>query len=157
MVISKSPRTSAEDVETFFHHTTATVIAAIESRWLERLRSATIYRYTLPADGFVPRDATAGYWAAKHEARPIEVEPIPDLMAALIESGVELRIMPSLVLLRDAVIASTLEFDIIRWRNAFLGLDIPKGEAYVHNHRIVREIAGGIEGILSLHEVSAYV
>ena len=61
MVISKSPRTSAEDVETFFRHTTATVIAAIESRWLERLRSATIYRYTLPADGFVPRDATAGY------------------------------------------------------------------------------------------------
>ena len=121
VVISKSPRTSAEDVETFFRHTTATVIAAIESRWLERLRSTTIYRYTLPADGFVPRDATAGYWAAKHEARPIEVEPIPDLMAALIESGVELRIMPSLVLLRDAVIASTLEFDIIRWRNAFLG------------------------------------
>ena len=121
MIISKSSRTSAEDAEAFFGHTTAIAIAGIESRWLDRLRSTTIYRYTLPADGFVPRDATAGYWAAKHEARPIEVEPIPDLMAALIESGVELRIMPSLVLLRDAVIASTLEFDIIRWRNAFLG------------------------------------
>ena len=121
VVISKSSRTSAKDVETFFHHTTATVVAAIESRWLERLRSTTIYRYTLPAHGFVLRNATAGYWVSKHEARPIEVEPIPDLMAALIEAGVELRIMPSLVLLRDAVIASTLEFDIIRWRNAFLG------------------------------------
>ena len=39
-------------------------------------------------------------------------------MTALIDSGVELRIMPSLVPVRDAVIASTVEFGIIRWRNA---------------------------------------
>ena len=31
VIISKSPHTSAKDTETFFGHTTATVIAAIES------------------------------------------------------------------------------------------------------------------------------
>ena len=118
VVISKSSRTSAEDTETFFGHTTAAAIAAIESHWLERLRTTTIYRYTLPPEGFALRDETAGYWVSKQEVRPIDVEPIPDLMAALIGAGVELRIMPSLVPMRDAVIASTVEFDIIRWRNA---------------------------------------
>ena len=121
VVISKSPHTSAEDAEAFFGRTTATVIAAIESRWLDRLINTTIYRYTLPADGFVLRKEGPGYWVSKHETRPIEVEPIPDLMAALIRAGVELRIMPSLVPLRDAAVASTVEFDIIRWHNAALG------------------------------------
>ena len=121
VIISKSSLTSAEDAETFFGHTTAIAIAAIESRWLDRLRSTTIYRYTLPADGFALRDATPGYWVSERETRPIDVEPIPDLMAALIEAGVELRIMPSLVPLRDAVVASAVEFDLMRWRNAALG------------------------------------
>ena len=121
VIISKSSRTSAEDAGAFFGRTTATVIAAIESRWLDRLRNTTIYRYTLPADGFVLRKEGPGYWVSKHETRPIDVEPIPDLMAALIGAGVELRIMPSLVPLRDAAVASTVEFDIIRWRNAALG------------------------------------
>ncbi len=118
VVISKSPHTSAEDAETFFGHTTATVIAAIESRWLERLRNTTIYGYTLPAEGFKLHNESAGYWVSEHETRPFDVEPIPDLMAALIDAGVELRFMPSLVPLRDAVIESTVNFDIIRWRNA---------------------------------------
>ena len=118
VVISNSPLTSAEDAETFFGHTTATVIAAIESRWLKRLRNTTVYRYTLPSQGFELRNENAGYWVSEHETRPIDVKPIPDLLEALVDAGVELRIMPSLVLLRDAVIESTLNFDIIRWRNA---------------------------------------
>lgn len=118
VIISKSPHTSAKDTETFFGHTTATVIAAIESNWLERLRNTTIYRYTLPSDGFVLRNESAGYWVSEYEYRPLEIEPIPDLMAALVDVGVDLRIMSSLVPLRDAVIESTVNFDIIRWRNA---------------------------------------
>lgn len=118
VVISKSPSTSAEDTQIFFGHTTAEVVAAIESRWLRRMRSTTVYRYTLPAEGFTMRNGSAGYWVSEHECRPLEVEPIRDLMAALVDAGVDLRIMPSLVSLRDAVIESTVEFDIIRWRNA---------------------------------------
>jgi hypothetical protein len=118
VVISKSTSTSAEDAKTFFGHTTAEIVAAIESRWLRRMRNTTIYRYTLPAEGFALRDEYAGYWVSEYEYLPVDVEPIPDLMAALVEAGVDLRIMPSLVPLRDAVIESTLNFDIIRWRNA---------------------------------------
>lgn len=118
VIISKSTSTSSEDAEAFFGHTTATVIAAIESRWLERLRNTTVYRYTLPAEGFTLRNESAGYWVSEHEFLPLEIEPIRDLMAALVDAGVELRIMPSLVSLRDAVIESTVNFDIIRWRNA---------------------------------------
>ena len=118
IIITNSPRTSTEDAETFFGHTDASVIAAIESRWLDRLRDTTIYRYTLPSDGFVLHDENAGYWVATREVRPIAVEPIVDLIAALVEAEVELRIMPSLASLRSAVIESTVDFDIIRWRNA---------------------------------------
>ena len=75
-------------------------------------------RYTLSAEGFVLRDEAAGYWVSEREILPIDVEPIPDLITALVDAGVELRIMPSLVPMRDAVIASTVEFSIIRWRNA---------------------------------------
>ena len=118
VLISKSARTSAEDAESFFGHTTATVIAAIESNWLDLMRSTTIYRYTLPSVGFELRNENAGYWVSERECRPMEVEPIRDLMAALVDAGVELRVMPSLVPLRDAVIESSVDFDIIRWRNA---------------------------------------
>ena len=118
VLISKSSFTSAEDAQTFFDHTTADVIAAIESRWLRRMRNTIIYRYTLPAEGFALRDEYAGYWVSEHECRPLEVEPISDLMAALVDAGVELRIMPSLAPLRDAVVESTVHFNIIRWRNA---------------------------------------
>ena len=121
MIISKGNFTTAEDVERFFGHTTAAVIAAIESKWLDRLRDTTIYRYTLPSDGFVLRNESAGYWVSEYECRPLKVEPIRDLLAALVEAGVELRVMPSLVALRDAVIESTVDFDIIRWRNAAKG------------------------------------
>ena len=118
VVISKSCHTTAEDAGRFFGHTTAEIVAAIESRWLRRMRSTTVYRYTLPAEGFSLRDEYAGYWVSEEECRPLEVEPIRDLMAALVDVGVDLRIMPSLVPLRDAVIGSTVNFDIIRWRNA---------------------------------------
>ena len=121
VIISRSPHTSAEDAETFFGHTTAKVIAAIESKWLDRLRDTTIYRYTLPSDGFVLRNESAGYWVSMNNVRPVGVERIDDLVAALVTAGVDLRIMPSLVALRDAVIASTVDFDIIRWRNAVKG------------------------------------
>jgi hypothetical protein len=43
---------------------------------------------------------------------------LDDLLAELAGRDVELRVMPSLHRLRDAVVASTLQFSNIRWRNA---------------------------------------
>jgi hypothetical protein len=49
---------------------------------------------------------------------PRSVTPIDDLLGELLAYDVELRVMPSLWRLRDAVVASTLQFSIIRMRNA---------------------------------------
>jgi hypothetical protein len=113
-----SSRTAPEDVEHFFAHTTAARVVAIEAGWLEAMRSTKLHRYAFAAGGFEIRDETAGYWTSRGEVRPLSVEPVGDLLTALTAAGCEVRVMPSLWDLRDAVIASALEFSIIRWRNA---------------------------------------
>lgn len=108
---------SAADIERFLGHTTASIVSAVETGWLERRRS-TVYRYELSGDGFECIDAGAGYSICPNTVEPLRIEPVGDLLAAHAEAGVELRIMPSLWPLYEAVIASTLQFSIIRWRNA---------------------------------------
>ena len=49
---------------------------------------------------------------------PLTISPVDDIMAELLNRNVELRFMPSLVQLADAVSNSTLNFSIIRMRNA---------------------------------------
>jgi hypothetical protein len=112
-----SERTSGEDKERFFGQTMAGIVVAIETAWLSPVQSTKLYRYEFAADGFEPTDV-AGYWISRHEVVPRSVEPVGDLLTALATAGVEIRIMPSLWPLQEAVIASTLEFDNIRWRNA---------------------------------------
>ena len=79
--------TSDEDRERFFGHTDATRVVAIESDWLERLRGTTLYRYTLPPDGFELMDDDAGYWVSRRTVEPLGVDPVGDLMAALLDEG----------------------------------------------------------------------
>jgi hypothetical protein len=50
--------------------------------------------------------------------KPVFVDRIDDPVPAILQRGVELRVLPNLWSLRDAVVESTLEFSIIRWRNA---------------------------------------
>jgi hypothetical protein len=113
-----SNETSKKDRQRFLGHTTATRVVAIESAWLQRLRATSLYRYELDGDGFEIKDETAGYWVSLTAVEPTGVQPVGDLLAALGAEDVELRIMPSLWPLYEAVIASTLGFSIIRWRNA---------------------------------------
>ena len=110
------PRTSALDRERFLGSSVAVV--AIEAAWLLRVQSCRLFCYHLPGEGFTSYNETAGYLVSRTAVKPVSVECIDDAVAAILERGVELRILPSLWSLRDAVIASTLEFSIIRWRNA---------------------------------------
>jgi Family of unknown function (DUF6886) len=114
----RSQRASDEDLQRFFSMTTATRVVAIESRWLDAMRGTSLYRYEFPGDSFELIDTGAGYWVSRETVVPLSLEPVGDLMAALASAGAELRIMPSLWPLYEAVIASTLDFSIIRWRNA---------------------------------------
>ena len=108
--------TAAADVEQFLGSSPAVV--AVESGWLERLRSCRLYCYQLPPATFECLDECAGYFVSRTAVEPVAVEVFEDLPSELLRRGVELRFVPSLWPLRDAVVASTLQFSIIRMRNA---------------------------------------
>ncbi|MGH8018851.1 MAG: carbon-phosphorus lyase complex subunit PhnI [Opitutaceae bacterium] len=102
----------------FFAGTTAKHVVAIESAWLERVRCGRVWLYELPADTFACIDAGADYHVSRIAVAPRSVTEVADIPGALAAREVELRILPSVWKLRDAVLASTLAFSFIRMRNA---------------------------------------
>ena len=76
------PRTVAEQL-TFaaLFHTTAPRVHAIESRWLDAMRSTMLYRYTLPAEPFEPWPDASGQWISETEVEPLDMSPVGDLLA----------------------------------------------------------------------------
>ena len=111
-----SPSTTAADRQRFLG--VATAVVAIETSWQARAQAATIYRYSLPTDGFECIDETAGYFVSRKPVKAITMEALDDLPSHIAASGAELRVLPALWPLHDAVAASTLAFSMIRMRNA---------------------------------------
>ncbi len=114
--IAPGPTTTAADQARFFHATPATRIIAVESAWLERIRATRLFVYHLPAATFVEHDREAGYWVSAAPVTPLQIEPLGDLLDALLAQGVELRFTPALGPLQQAVAASSLNFSMIRLR-----------------------------------------
>jgi hypothetical protein len=110
------PQTNAADAERFLGASPAVV--AVESAWLERLRSCRLYCYHLPPATFECLDECAGYFVSRRAVVPAQVQVVEDVLAALLSRGVELRFLTDLWPLRDAVLSSTLRFSLIRMRNA---------------------------------------
>ena len=111
-------RTTDDDRERWFGGIDARMVICVESRWLERIRTTTLYRYEMPPESFISMDHAGGHWVSRESVRPLSVEPIPDLLQALVDANVELRITPSLMQLWRRVITTTLEFSATRLRNA---------------------------------------
>ena len=111
-----SEETTLYDAGRFFGHSAALRVIAVESGWLERISSTSLYRYSFLPGPFSVQDANAGYYISLKAVQPVKVEPVGDLLEALVASGVELRITPSLMPLRQAIIGSTLGFSMIRLR-----------------------------------------
>jgi hypothetical protein len=109
-------KTSDADIERFLGSSKAVI--AIEREWSERLRSCRLYCYHMPPGTFECIDECAGYFVSRLPVVPTCVEAIDDPISELVRRGVELRIVPNLWPLRDAVVASSLQFSIIRMRNA---------------------------------------
>jgi hypothetical protein len=109
-------QTTAADVERFLGSSTSVV--AVEGGWLERIRSVQLYCFEMPPRTFACVDECAGYFVSREAVVPAGVRVVNDAVAALIELGVELRLLPNLWPLRDAVVSSTLQFSVIRMRNA---------------------------------------
>ena len=108
--------TTAADAERYLGASPAVV--AIESGWLERVRSCRLYCYHLPPETFACADECAGYFVSRAAVAPARVEVFADLLGELVRRGVELRFVPDLWPLHDAVAASCLNFSLIRMRNA---------------------------------------
>jgi hypothetical protein len=100
---------------------------AMESGWLERMRACTVYAYVFDAATFQLRTKEAGYWAATEPVTPLSVAPVGDLLALHASANIELRIVPNLWPVIDAIIASGLEFSISRSRNALPRASSPQG------------------------------
>ncbi len=98
---------------------TGTRMHAIESGWLERMRACKLFVYRFdPAPFTIRKTPQAGYFATEETVTPLSVAPVGDLLARHAEAGIELRIVPNLWPVIDAVIASGLGFSIIRKANA---------------------------------------
>jgi hypothetical protein len=93
---------------------------AIEYGWLDAMRTVRLFAYRLPADRFAPFGEPVPH--ARVATEPVEPlgppEPVGDLFALHDGAGIQLRVLPNLWPLWDAVVDSTLGFSGIRLRNA---------------------------------------
>lgn len=117
ILLWRTPRTTAADLERWWRgDPDRRMLAHVEEAWLDRLRSTPIYRYAFAADGFEDL-GDAGMWVSRKAVRPLSVEPVDDLVAALAAADVELRVMPHLLPLKG-VWDSSLHASGVRLRNA---------------------------------------
>ena len=110
------PDTAPGDIERFLGPSRAVV--AIEDAWLERARSSRLYGYRMPPETFECLDACAGYFVSRSMVIPAEVAVFDAPLEEMSRNGAELRTLPNLWPLRDAVFASSLRFSFLRMRNA---------------------------------------
>lgn len=109
-------QTTPEDYRRWWGKRSCRMVAHMEWAWLDRLRSGILHRYELPEADFVSLD-DAGMWVSRVPVVPIKVETCSDLPAELRAQGVELRLMESLVGLKE-LWTTSLHVSGIRLRNA---------------------------------------
>jgi hypothetical protein len=100
--------------------TAARRVHAIESSWLERMHATVLYVYRFDPGPFEPWDGADGHLVSREAVEPVGVAPVGDLVARHAAAGIELRLVPDLRPLRDAVVASGYRFSMIRLRTAGL-------------------------------------
>jgi hypothetical protein len=91
---------------------------AIEALWYEQVINTTLYLYEMPAYSFNLFDSIAGYYVSHGVIFPKAKHVIDNPLQAILAQNIELRLLPSLWQLHDAVVNSTLEFSSIRMKNA---------------------------------------
>ena len=93
--------------------------AHIEAAWLERVRTAKLYRYAFDPDSFERVEASGGpgYYVSRTAVRALDVTPVGDLLSALENANVELHVMDDLLPFNGAWLSS-LHFSGSRLRNA---------------------------------------
>jgi len=98
--------------------TTAKRLHAIEIGWLERMRTAKIYRYDFDPVAFSRWPEASGQWVSYRAVEPVAVSPAGDLLELHAKSGIELRLVPTLWPVVDLVNDDRWDFSIVRIANA---------------------------------------
>jgi hypothetical protein len=113
------PKTSDQDRDRWLNHLAPRFVMVVESDWLARIRNATVYRYTLPEASFSSLGHAGGHYVSRQVVEPLHVEPMSDLLQAIVAAGVELRITPRLgPMWKQVHSASTLMYSGTRLGNA---------------------------------------
>ena len=116
ILLWETAATTPQDRARWFGASDARMIAHVEWAWFDRLARETLYRYELPTGSFEDLE-DAGMWVSRQAVTPRAVETLSDLPAMLRGHGVELRLMESLVPLRD-VWSTSLHASGVRLRHA---------------------------------------
>jgi hypothetical protein len=112
-------KTTAEDRERWLNHLEPRFVMLIEARWLQRIRSTHLYRYSMPESSFHELGHDGGHYVSREAVVPLSVHPVGDLLSAVVDAGVELRITPKLGPVWKRIwMHSTLAYSGTRLRNA---------------------------------------
>ncbi len=115
---ARNDTSSAQDVARYLADPPQSRVIAVEWDWLENIRAAELSVYEFPVETFKLIDTCAGYFISQDSVVPLSVHHVSDAMAELRGYGVELRFMHDLWRLHDNVASSSLDFSMIRMRNA---------------------------------------
>jgi hypothetical protein len=112
-------QTTPQDRDRFLSSSNATHVIAIETAWFHRINTTILYIYEFPILNFTLLDETAGYYISYEPIVPLAIRRIDHIFDELLSlDHIELRILPELWSLGNAVVASTLSYSLIRMRNA---------------------------------------
>jgi hypothetical protein len=118
VTFSVSAHTTSEDRGAHFGASIGRRVVAIESAWRERITICRLFVYEMPRQEFQLADRSAGYWVARKPVVPTAVTEVADCLAEIQKRRAEVRICGELWPLYDSVVCSTLDYSVIRMRNA---------------------------------------
>jgi hypothetical protein len=111
-------RTTTRDKAKFLASGSAYVVA-VESNWLPAIHKTSLHSYEFSPQHFQLIDEVAGYYVSYHDEQPLHEKLIADPFEELIKDPfVDIRILPEIRTLADEVSKSSLNFSLIRMRNA---------------------------------------
>jgi Family of unknown function (DUF6886) len=109
--------TTLRDREHFNIHGSSRVVV-VGSDWIERIEAAVLSVYELPSATFTLCDESAGYWVSRQAVKPIRRTLVSDILGAIERHRAKFRVVDDLLPMQEEVGSSTLDYSIIRMRNA---------------------------------------
>ena len=110
--------TSDSDKERFFSSSGVSHCIVVEHRWLEAMRSTSLFLYEFDTVDFELQDSVAGYYVSRKTQYPKGKYCLTDLFSELVSRNVELRFTDNLWDIADTVKQSTLNWSLCRMKNA---------------------------------------